>query len=517
VLTAGVVLGSVLAGCGSSPGDTSGTAETTGDTTDPTTDRETTDVTDTDTTDEETTVDDGEATTGSQHAEPTEPPTTDGYRGIWFRLGQIDGEYGDKYAGGLGTYTMKHVPVAVHAPTVGRTFFTYGATKPDRQDLEIAVSYYDHETGTVPRPRIVDHKDETDSLNDTDVVIDPHDNASIALDGDGRVWVFVSGRGSSRPGRIYRSVDPYDVERFERLTEREMAYPQPWYFDDGFCYLFTKYTDGRELYWQTTDAAGDEWSAVGKLAGFGGHYQISERHGDRVVTAFNRHPGGDVDRRTDLYALQTSDRGETWGTLAGETVSPPLASAENPALVEAYSDADRLVYVKDITVDAGGNPAVLHLTSGGHRPGPESGPRRWRIAHWDGTAWCLRDVATSDHNYDAGSLYVRDGEWTVVAPTGEGPQPYHTGGRIAAWTSTDRGRNWERRHTYPTQDGLNATYARRPRAATAPFDVLWADGDAHEFSDSRLYVASLDGGCWQLPFEMDGERAEPRQVQAPGE
>ena len=31
-------------------------------------------------------------------------PKTEGYKGIWFTLGQFS-EYGDKYSGGLGTYT----------------------------------------------------------------------------------------------------------------------------------------------------------------------------------------------------------------------------------------------------------------------------------------------------------------------------------------------------------------------------------------------------------------------------
>ena len=35
----------------------------------------------------------------------------DGYRGIWFTLGQ-KAEYGDKYSGGLGTYTANHARIA---------------------------------------------------------------------------------------------------------------------------------------------------------------------------------------------------------------------------------------------------------------------------------------------------------------------------------------------------------------------------------------------------------------------
>jgi hypothetical protein len=42
---------------------------------------------------------------------------TDGYRGIWFTLGQFS-TYGDKYSGGLGTYTANHVPTAIFNKSV---------------------------------------------------------------------------------------------------------------------------------------------------------------------------------------------------------------------------------------------------------------------------------------------------------------------------------------------------------------------------------------------------------------
>ena len=52
----------------------------------------------------------------------------DGYRGIWFTLGQFS-KHGDKYSGGLGTYTANHNPIAVYSPAADRTFFTYGGTQ----------------------------------------------------------------------------------------------------------------------------------------------------------------------------------------------------------------------------------------------------------------------------------------------------------------------------------------------------------------------------------------------------
>ena len=39
----------------------------------------------------------------------------DGCQGIWFTLNQFF-EEGDKYSGGLGTYTAKHVLMAIYAP-----------------------------------------------------------------------------------------------------------------------------------------------------------------------------------------------------------------------------------------------------------------------------------------------------------------------------------------------------------------------------------------------------------------
>ena len=56
---------------------------------------------------------------GEPEGSVTNPPVVsslkdDGYRGIWFTLGQKS-EFGDKYSGGLGTYTANHVPMAIYS------------------------------------------------------------------------------------------------------------------------------------------------------------------------------------------------------------------------------------------------------------------------------------------------------------------------------------------------------------------------------------------------------------------
>ena len=82
-------------------------------------------------------------------------PTTEGYKGIWFTLGQFS-QYGDKYSGGLGTYTSSHIPIAIYSPEVNKTFFVYGGTtKADEKHLLIMVSYFDHSKKQVPRPVIL--------------------------------------------------------------------------------------------------------------------------------------------------------------------------------------------------------------------------------------------------------------------------------------------------------------------------------------------------------------------------
>lgn len=432
------------------------------------------------------------------------PRKIDGYRGIWFALGQKS-EYGDKYSGGLGTYTAKHRPMAIYSAEANKTFFVYGGTtEANERHLLAMISYFDHATGKVPKPTAV---------HDKLTVNDPHDNPSLSIDGQGHLWVFVSGRAKARPGFIYRSVRPYDINEFELIEESEFTYPQPWWTaDHGFLFLFTRYTRGRELYWSSSPD-GREWAAAQKLVQ-GGHYQISEAQGNRVITAFNVHiPHGNVDTRTNLYFLQTDDMGRTWRTADGTTVQPPLDEIDNPALVRDYRKEGRLVYVKDIAFDQNSNPVVLYLTSGDYRPGPKGDPRTWTLAHWDGKQWNYREVTHSTHNYDMGSLYIEDDMWRIVAPTDAGPQRWGTGGEMVLWESRDQGQTWERIRNITQNSVMNQAYARRPVNAHPDFYAFWADGNPDEVSISHLYFTNRSGDkVWRLPYEMEGEFAEVEVV-----
>ena len=277
----------------------------------------------------------------------------DGYRGIWFTLGQYS-KYGDKYSGGLGTYTAKHRPLAIYSAESNKTFFVYGGTtQRDEKRLLCMISYY----------------------------------------------------------------------------------------------------------------------------------------------------------------AQTKDRGKTWTTIDGEKLKLPLTTIDCGARVVDYAKRRKNVYLKDLNFDRAGNPICLYVTSDGHEPGPQNGPREWWVTRLINGEWTTRLVCSSDHNYDMGSLYVERSRWVVIAPTAAGPQPHQSGGEVVRWVSEDSGMSWERAKAITRDSPRNHNYVRRPVSAQDPFYSFWADGDPAEFSESRLYFSNSDGSeVYQLPYNMNDASEEPIRI-----
>lgn len=428
----------------------------------------------------------------------------DGYRGIWFNLGQPY-PYGDKYSGGLGTYTAKHRPMALYSKQVDKTFFVYGGTtEATASHLLCMVGEYNNKTGIVSRPVVVHDKLGID---------DPHDNPSIQIDGKGYIWVFISGRNTTRLGYKYKSVEPYTTEKgFTKITEEEMTYPQPIYVaGKGFLHFFTKYSGVRELYFETS-ADGIIWSDDQKLAGiiepgaeFSGHYQVSAASKDKIVTFFNRHPNGNVDKRTDLYYLETSDFGRSWQTATGEQMQVPLTNLSDARLID-YASKGKNTYMKDVAFDNQGYPVCLYINSNSHKPGPDGGIREWKITKWTGTAWETHLVTSSDHNYDMGSLYIENDVWQIIGPTGEGPQKNQTGGEIQVWESLDNGVTWYKKEDITNDSNFNHGYVRRPDNVSEGFYAFWSDGNPLKFGQSRLYFMNKDYDVQQMPYYMNTSR-----------
>jgi hypothetical protein len=432
-----------------------------------------------------------------------------GYRGIWYYNQATKDEYVYKYSGGLGTYCAKHIPLAIHAPEVNKTFFVYGGTWPgEEQRLIHGVSFFDHATGQVPRPTILLDKKTSDA----------HDNPVLAIDGEGHLWVFSSSHGTGRPSYISRSTKPYDIDVFELVETTNFSYPQPWYLGEaGFFFPHTYYAGGRGLNWNSS-TDGRSWTERTMLAHIAeGHYQISWPKGGTVGTAFNYHPKDKgLNWRTNLYYVETPDLGKTWVNASGESVETPITTVDSAALAHKYEEDGWIVYLKDLNYDAQGRPVILHLTSKGWQPGPDQGPHTMRTAHWRGTeeGWVVRDVAPADNNYDTGCIHIEeDGTWRVIAPTETGPQAYNPGGEMAVWVSTDQGGSWTKERQLTTDSPRNHTYARRPLNAHPGFYAFWADGHGRQPSESYLYFYSKETGkAYRLPYEMEGDFAIPEAL-----
>ena len=464
----------------------------------------------------------------------------DGYRGIWYFIGPgrdrpLKTEYAYKYSGGLATYPANHHPFAVYAPAVQKTFFCYGgASKKLKMSLLHEVGYFDHRTGLVSRPTIVLDKGTDDA----------HDNPVLNIDRQGYIWLFSTSHGTDRPSLTHRSRVPYDITAFDRIAATRQSgdstvppvavpfdnfsYLQSHYLPgQGFLHLMTHYDRGvlkygankaRRTIGYISSPDGVHWSALRDIAAIEeGHYQTSNQQGATVGTAFNMHPntekGAGLDYRTNLYYIETPDFGQSWQTADGKPIDLPLRDTQNKALVKDYRSLGLNVYISDVAHDRRGNPAILYITSDGPDPGPANGPYTWHVAHWTGKTWVIHTVTTSDHNYDAGSLYCEaDGTWRIIGPTGTGPQAYNTGGELSVWISRDAGQHWQQQSALTKNSPRNHSYPRRPVNAQAGFYAFWADGHGRQPSASSLYFSTRAGDVFRLPGVVRESVAKPERV-----
>ncbi len=462
-----------------------------------------------------------------------------GYWGIWYSNQPSDDEFKFKYSGGLGTYCAKHIPLAYYCSEVNRTFFVYGGSLCEKNELAHMISYYDHSTGMVPKPTMLVNK-ETD---------DAHDNPVLTVDSEGYLWVFSSSHGTSRPSFLFRSQHPYSIDKFECRWVTNFSYPQPWNIGNrGACFLFTKYIRScRNLFcypWSAEEMRqnkGEMWEGrrpIHLASIKRGHYQISGKYDDpgsdrvKVGTAFNVHPRkGGLNARTNLYYLESWDGGLTWQTVTGGAIKIPLRKVKNPALIWNFHRRRELIYLKDINFDQMGNPVILAIRSKDFHSGPQEFHRTWAIIRWTGSKWVVSPetmerrvrasmpgpptgVITSDSNYDVGCLHTGDSEkWQILAPTDPGPQPYNPGGEMVLWVSYDKGAAWHKERVVTRESGMNHTYARRPVNAHPDFFALWADGNPRRVSPSRLYFCDHTGKkVHRLPSMMKSDFEEPASL-----
>lgn len=459
-----------------------------------------------------------------------------GYNGIWYMNEPVANVYRYKYSGGLGTFPANHSPFAVYCAEAQKTFFCYGGARSgyhlraalrrdeiDTPDMPNAllhiVGRYDHKTGLVSRPTLVLDKR----------TMDAHDNPVISVDQTGYIWVFSTAHGTLRRACIHRSARPHDISRFERVnaTRQEKNGVVPF---DNFSYLQVAHVPARgfaafltqyeppntRVIGFMSSRDGVHWTAYQPLAAIEkGHYQVSAIGEDKAGTAFNHHPfDGGLNKRTNLYYLETSDWGTIWRAADGCRIAVPLVTKNTPALVRDYEREGLNVYLNDVVFDADRRPVILYVTSRGFHPGPDNGPRVWHTAWWTGNHWDIRDVTTSDSNYDMGSLWPGDGgPWRIIAPTERGPQPFNPGGEVAMWESAGPDAAWRKTKQLTSGSRYNHTYVRCPRHAHPDFYAFWADGHGRRPSPSRLYFCDREGRVKMLPRRMTTDFAEPEEYE----
>ncbi len=429
-------------------------------------------------------------------------PRMDGYKGIWYSSG-AKMSYGYKFSGGVSTFASRHRPIAIYSPEARKTFFVYGGTtNADEQHLLIMISYFDHKTHMVPRPVIV-----YDKMG----VKEPYDNASLAIDDQGFLWVFISGYNRTRPGFIYKSTRPYSIDAFELVREIEMISPQPWRVNDkGFIMVYSKLSKGLDI-WCASGSDGKSWPVDNKLVSMGGNLQISDIHEGIIVTVFNYFPRGDIDGQTNLYCLQSDDMGETWKTIDGKPVNIPLTDKNNEALIKNFEQDGKQVYLSDIDFDSDGNPVILAIISSSRVPGP--GSRDWFVISRKDGDWNFKKVCESSHNFDRGSIHIEGSEWKLIGPTEPGPQESGTGGEVALWVSRNGGTDWQK-VTFVTKNSINNnSFVRHPVNAQKDFYALWTDGNADELSKSYLYFTNEKcDKVWMLPYDMKESMRKPVRI-----
>ncbi len=437
-----------------------------------------------------------------------------GFKGIWYMNQPSNDEYVYKYSGGMATYTAKHQPFAVYSKKANKTFFCFGGTDDNNSTLLHNVSYYDHATGKVANPTTIIDKNTTDA----------HDNPVISMDDKGYIWIFSTSHGQTRPSYIFKSCNPYDIEKFDKINTTEIvngkekpfdnfSYIQVWHVKShGFMALLTKYTKTwQRVIGYNTSKDGvkwEEWKVIAHMDD--GHYQISGEHNGKISVAFNYHPHGKgLNYRTNLYYLETTDFGKSWHTASGEKVKLPLTTPKNPALVKNFKSEGLNCYMKDLNFDNKGDPVILIVSSKGYQSGPENNPRTWEVFSFD-KKWVNHKITTSDNNYDTGSLYIENnGIWKIIGPSEPGPQAYNPGGEVAIWSSTDKGNSWQKNRQLTSNSLQNHNYVRRPVNAQSDFYGIWADGHGRKPSWSSLFFCDKDGNVFKLPRQTTDAMITP--------
>ena len=190
-------------------------------------------------------------------------------------------EYRYKYSGGLGTYPQQHVPIAIYSAAANKTFFCYGGA--DRQAERAAA----HGLLLRPRHRQVPRPRSCWSSRPTTPTRTRRCRSTTRA---------TSGSSPTRTARrtlVHLPQRDAVLDRRVRAGRADQLLLQPAVVRARPGLSVSAHALRKRpaaAAWMTSPD-GREWSEPQPLAqSRKGHYQISNRHGERVATAFNYHP-----------------------------------------------------------------------------------------------------------------------------------------------------------------------------------------------------------------------------------
>ena len=378
------------------------------------------------------------------------------FSSIWYE------QNGNLYDGAMGTYTMKHRPLAVYIGSINRTYFVYGGG-----DNSGYISYYEHATDEFAYPtKIFEYASG-----------DAHKNPSLLVDSYGNIYVFIGAHTSNM--YVYRSDNPYDITSFSQKVNlaSQSTYPQAWEVESGKIIAF--YRDLYDWRYRTSTDNCTSWSSPStRLIKYNNTfmrpYLVSiigdETPTKKVHVAWTMRNWSASNERVDVFYLYSEDAGVNWKNITGDTILLPI-NETNSLSALVYDSGTQNTNMKDIRLNSSGIPFILFL---------EEFPSEfvWRIARYDDDTWNIINITTSDHAFDSGELiFYNDTDLRAFLPTGV-VQANQDGGEVQEWKSIDNGNTWTNSNNLTTGSTFSHNYIRAVFNSTPEFRIFWSYGDS---------------------------------------
>lgn len=303
-----------------------------------------------------------------------------------------------KYSGAFGTYTHKHIPVAVQT---GGSLFSVRTDNTQDNNFYVYV--------TKDSQEVLVH-----TINNWD---DPHTNAVINTLPYGYIQVRIASRGLAhkfQSGKVLQSKTPYvlDFECVEGCSESNInyeAYPQ----------IHNTLWKNHLIYTHYETDAGDSrshrrtWSKVNgkrvKLSNLS-HYNVSyfDYHSEKLCVASNTLINSSPDNRVNLSVICTHDSFNAW-TLHDNSYLDMSNKDESNRIVYNTESKGTFVYLKDIIATAGTFRVLFTESTSSD---PTKGTRH--LKEWvQGVG--VSTITEVGHNYSAGAYLKKNGNLYIVA------------------------------------------------------------------------------------------------------